>query len=246
MPTTPKESPLSSIESSLADEPTTPRLVIAPAGDRDPPLRGETRVPSISRDLLRAFLKRPSTHERIRRTVLARVSRKTPKHVAEEMIQEANIAVMTSRWAPRCLETARGWVGAVTVRAMVSYLRRGAKDPRWMKIEEEVVDAHSQAEVGHAPPERWLISRWLGRAVANSERDQETLEILAYQVRTNKSHEEIAAEHGMTVGALRSRIAGFRAKHKSLLERRRAVLALLALGGIALVAIAAWVMLAHP
>ncbi len=47
-------------------------------------IRPEREVPCVSRDELRAFLGHPSTHERIRRIVLGRLNRKTPKDAVDD------------------------------------------------------------------------------------------------------------------------------------------------------------------
>ena len=244
MATPPKDSRIADVEVTTVDEPADASPAAAPSNDREPVLRAERPVPSISRDELRAFLGRPSTQERIRRIVKARVGQKTPKTVVDEMIQEANIAVMTSKWAPRSLETARGWIGTVTVRAMVSYLRRGAKDRRWISIEQSAGGStRVPVDLADSRPEGWLISKWLGHEVMRSERDQETLEILVYKARTSKDDEEIAAEHAMTVAALKSRVFQFREKYRPRLKQRRAMI-VLSLGGVilAVAALTVWLL----
>jgi DNA-directed RNA polymerase specialized sigma24 family protein len=218
----------------------------APVAGKDVPSRSEHQIPSITRDELRAYLARPSTTERIRRLVLKRVGRKTPKTVVDEMLQEANIAVMTDKWGPRSLATARGWLATVIARAMVSYLGRGAKDRKWMAIDDGVGAIATDPEIeSDARPKRWLVSRWLGTFARQSERDQETLELVVYKARTSKGYEEIAAEHAMTVQALKSRVAHFKQKYRPALQRRRATMVALLVASAALVALAAR-FLSHP
>ena len=197
------------------------------------------KVPAISRDQLRTFLAESSTLEAIRRVVLARTSKKTPKDAIDDMIQEANIAAMTAKWGPRTVETAKGWLSAVTVRAMVNYLNHGGRDQRWLQREQDP-DALADTTKVDASVERWLISKWLGRALVG-ERDQETLEILTYQARSDRTQEEIAAEHGLSVTNLRLRTQQFRRKYGPLLRRRREHALLLAVALVAALSPAAWV-----
>jgi DNA-directed RNA polymerase specialized sigma24 family protein len=212
----------------------------APVAGRDASPRPERPIPSITRDELRAFLARPSTTERIRRLVLKRSGRKTPKTVIEEMLQEANIAVMTDKWGPRSMATARGWLAVVIARAMVSYLGRGAKDKKWVPIDDGVGALATDPEIeSEARPNRWLVSRWLGTFATQSERDQETIELVVYKARTSKGYDEIAAEHAMTVRALKSRIAQFKQKYRPVLQRRRLTILVLLVAGAALAALAA-------
>jgi DNA-directed RNA polymerase specialized sigma24 family protein len=156
------------------------------------------------------------------------------------MLQEANIATMTSKWGPRALGTAKGWLATVTLRAMVSYLQRGARNQRWLLSERELEPMRAELRDQELPSDAWLVSKWLGRAIVGSERDQETLEMLAYGARTAKTAEELAAEHGLTVASLKSRVFHFKHKYEPLLrKRRRAVLTMVALGGALAIGVAA-------
>jgi DNA-directed RNA polymerase specialized sigma24 family protein len=208
--------------------------------DTEPNARGK-KLTTISRDQLRSFLKQPTTAEHIRRVVLARVSKKAPKEAVDDMIQEASIAVMTAKWGPRSPGTAKGWVATVTVRAMVNYLLHGGRDPRWLQRDgsDEKTDPAYTLSALEVPSESWLVSRWLAHAVEGSERDQETLEILAYRVRTGKYDEEVAAEHGMNEASLRSRVQRYKRKYEPLRKRRRATVVMAAVALVAGVALAA-------
>jgi DNA-directed RNA polymerase specialized sigma24 family protein len=241
-----KDTPVGSIQAPLEvddDEPTVARIP-SPLPEKGTPRHEEERedereIPCISRDHLRAFLGHPSTQDRIRRVVLSRLTRRTPEDAIHDMLQEANIATMTSKWGPRALHTAKGWLGMVTIRAMVGYLRRGARNQKWLIGERELEPLRPEWQDREMPADGWLVSKWLARTVAGNERDQETLEILAHAARTGKGPEELAAEHGMTVAALKNRIFLLQEKYEPWRRKRRMTLAMMAIGGVLAAALGA-------
>jgi DNA-directed RNA polymerase specialized sigma24 family protein len=248
-----KDTPVSSIKAALEDDEPTLLRVTTPVPEKpgrpEEAERGPGKdVPCISRDHLRVFLGHPSTQDRIRRVVLSRLTRRTPKDAVNDMLQEANIATMTSKWGPRALQTGKGWLGMVTIRAMVSYLRMGARNRKWLIREVEVEPLRPEWQERELPSDRWLVSKWLARTVEGSERDQETLEILAHGVRSAKGAEELAAEHGMTVASLKSRVFLLQEKYEPWRRRRRTTIAMMAIGAVLAAAIGALLALpsAHP
>jgi DNA-directed RNA polymerase specialized sigma24 family protein len=246
-----KDTPVSS-KAPLEDEEPTLLRVATPIPERGARAEEQERsgrdVPCISRDHLRAFLGHPSTQQRIRSVVLSRLTRRTPKDAINDMLQEANIATMTSKWGPRVLQTGKGWLGMMTIRAMVSYLRMGARNPKWLISEVEVEPLRREWRDRDLPSDGWLVSKWLARSVEASERDQETLEILAHGARTAKAAEELAAEHGMTVAALKNRVFLFQQKYEPWRHKRRTTVAMMAIGAVAAAAIGALLALpsSHP
>jgi hypothetical protein len=123
---------------------------------------------------------------------------------------------------------------------MVSYLQRGARNQRWLLSERELEPMRAELRDKELPSDGWLVSKWLARAIVGSERDQETLEMLAYGARTAKTAEELAVEHGLTVASFKSRVFHFKHKYEPLLrKRRRAVVTMVALGGALAIGVAA-------
>jgi hypothetical protein len=91
-----------------------------------------------------------------------------------------------------------------------------------------------------APADGWLIAGWLAPIVAHHPRDQETYELLVYKARTAKNHDEVAADHGLTTAALKSRIHQFKERYLPRWRRRQSMIVLLLLFGVAAVLLLAW------
>ncbi len=199
---------------------------------------------SISPKELRAFLCRHDVQRRIRGVVRTRLGKDAPKEVAEEIVQNANLAMLEANSRPRSMATALGWVSIAAARAVIHHFRRGAGDATWLDREADVDD--QPGEQGEVPGHGWSISQWLAEAVQQNSPDEETFELLVYKAQTERSYEQVAADHGITSAALRSRVHEFKKKYEPRWRRRQGMYVLILLLGAALVAIAvtlAWLLL---
>lgn len=194
---------------------------------------------------LHAYLALPASQEHIRAVVRARVSPRTPEGVVDEMAQEANLAALEAKWPPRSTATARGWMAVVTLRTVQTHFRRSEVRRRYIRDDVDVDEQPAAPDGADASPDRWLTEDWLAMLLAESPRDAETFELLAYKVQTGESHDAVAAAHGMTPAAWKSRVHEFRAKYAPERQRRQAMFMLwLVAAGVALaVAVAmAWLL----
>jgi len=188
---------------------------------------------------LRAFLGRRDVQARIRAIVDARVSPGAPDDVRQEIVQQTNLAVLTSRSRPRSMDTAPGWLSTVTVRAVAAHFRAEARHRRWQQPDVEIEEIPDEpADVNDAG---WLIAPWLASAVAGDERDQETYELLVYKARTGRSSAQVAADHGMSESSFHTRLWRFKKRYLPRHRRReRTMLLLFLFLGAAAAAIVAW------
>ncbi len=191
---------------------------------------------------LRSLLGLRETQEYIRSVVVGRVRKETPRSDIDDLVNDANIAALTSKSRPRSMETARGWLGTVTARAVAIHFRRGAKHEKYLELEADVEELAAEPDDDLEP--RMSISPWLASQVAGNPRDQETYEILRYKAETGKSHAEVAADHAMTTAALKNRISKFKARYEPQWRaRERMILVLLLFGIGVVVAVLAWLLL---
>jgi DNA-directed RNA polymerase specialized sigma24 family protein len=191
---------------------------------------------------LRAFLGRTESQKHLR-AVVGRRMRGAPPELVDEIVQEANLAALEAKSPPRAAETAPGWLATVATRAVIARIRKNASEARWLDRETDAWDLEEMIAAATEEPasDPWLLSAWLARAVAGSERDQETLELLSYKARSKKTYDEVAEEHGTTVPALKSRIHEFKNRYSRRRKQRQMMLVFLFGGGVAVVAIVAYV-----
>jgi hypothetical protein len=137
----------------------------------------------------------------------------------------------------------QGLDGDGTARAVANYFRREALHAKWLNPEAEVEELPIKPEESRntAEPE-WLLTGWLRPRVAGSEREQETYELLAYKAKTDKTYAQVAADHAMTEGALKSRVHSLRTKYEPQWKRRERMILLLILLGIAALLAIAWLL----
>jgi DNA-directed RNA polymerase specialized sigma24 family protein len=223
------------------DDDTPPSSGSRPAVSfAEEPLATSGGQQAISPAELRSFLGQPEVQADLRKVVGARLGKGTPGDVIDDVSQDAMLAILSSPSRPRSMETAGGWVRAATRRAVSRYFRRKATEPKWLDpaagIDEVAVD-------GDFPDDEWLIGPWLARAVSKNATDEETLELLRYKAVTGMTYKEVAAVHGLTPSALRSRVFDFKAKYEPRWQRRQALLILLWIAGVVLVAAVAWALL---
>ena len=175
--------------------------------------------------------------------VRARVRRDTPEADIEDLIQKANLEAIASKSHPRTLATARGWLGVLTARTVVRHYRE-SKGKSWLELDGEIDE---RGESGTVPDREWLISAWLSKAVAGNEREQETFELVVYKANTGKSYQEVANDHAMTEGALKSRVFALATKYEPRWRRRQSMIILLLLFGAAgLVLLVVWLLRPPP
>jgi hypothetical protein len=67
----------------------------------------------------------------------------------------------------------------------------------------EPADAPERPDEAEAEP--WMISTWLEKRVTHHESDRRTYDLLMQKAREEKTYEELAAERGETVTALKNR-----------------------------------------
>jgi len=82
----------------------------------------------ISPAALRALLAEPDTQKRIRAVVSSRVRSGTPDAVRDDIVQQANLALLQSPSRPRSPKRALAWLSAVTQRQVANYFRARAAE----------------------------------------------------------------------------------------------------------------------
>ncbi len=224
-------------DASLDDD--VPHSDARPAvAQHEPPRSGPALIPGISERELRDLVAQPSTQESIRRIVGARIERGLPQALVDDLVQEATLAMLGANARPRSMETASGWVSTVTVRTVANYFRRDETHRTWVDPEADV--EQQPGEPAEAPADRWLIAAWLAPILVHHPADQETYEILVYKARTGKPYTDVAADHGITTAALKSRVHEFKKKYEARWRRRQTMFVLLILLAGAAVALVAW------
>jgi DNA-directed RNA polymerase specialized sigma24 family protein len=198
------------------------------------------RYASISPAATRAFLGKTETQSLIRSVVRARLARDTPSDVVDDIVQAANLRMLSTPSGPRALTTARGWACAVTRSEIVRYFRRKKAEARWLVDDADIED---HPDLGPEPSGDLLIGPWLAKAVHGAETDEETLEILLKKAAGDRTFESVAEEFGMRPGALRKRVFDFKTKYEPRYRRRQEMFVLLILFGAAAIAIALWYLL---
>ena len=194
---------------------------------------------SVPDEQLREYLRSQETQTRIATIARARVRKGTPDHVIDDIVQDANVSALTATSLPRTRATAPGWLATVTARAVADYFRRQAVHQRWLDRDAEVEEIPGDVE--EPSDDDWLLGPWLAKVVSESERDQATYELIRYRANTGKTIEQVAEDHAMTPGALKSRTFALKTKYEPRWKRRqRMFLLLLLLGALAVAALVAW------
>jgi len=187
----------------------------------------------ISPAALRALLAEPDTQKRIRAVVSSRVRSGTPDAVRDDIVQQANLALLQSPSRPRSPKRALAWLSAVTQRQVANYFRARAAEARWLELDDDPDARPDERESREfvAPEDPWMIAPWLAQAVTANPRDQETLEFLLYKAESRKTYEEVAADHALGAKALVGRVVQFKKKYLPRHQRRRRNVALALLAG---------------
>jgi DNA-directed RNA polymerase specialized sigma24 family protein len=200
---------------------------------------------NLSDEDFRAFLARKDAQKRIREVVVKRLHKKAPTDLVEDITQQANVDALAARSRPQSMETALGWLGTVSARAVVNHFRRNAVHEKWLKPDVDVEELPPEPDGATGPfaPPSWLLTDWLRPRVAGDPREQETYELLVYKANTGKTHAQVALDHGMSEGALKSRIHALKTKYEPEWRRRqRMVLMLLLFGAALAIVVLAWLL----
>jgi DNA-directed RNA polymerase specialized sigma24 family protein len=221
-----------------------PSSDISPMASDIPPSASSSTVTDAQ---LRAFLAHPDAQKRIRAIVAARLRAGAPEALRDDIVQQTNVTVLTTRSRPRSLDTAQGWLAAIATRAVARQLRADGARARWLDTNVAIDDEDGPAAAvpSDGRGDGWLLSRWLAHAVAGSPRDQETLELLCYQADSGKTHADVAAEHATTEDALRRRVARFKSKYLPRYRRRRTAILVAIYAGAFTLALLGWLFY-HP
>ncbi len=223
------------------DPSLVPQALVADAE----PLSDVRAWQSVPDEQFREYLQRPATQARIASIVKARVNDGTPDHVLDDIVQDANVSAITSTARPRTPATAPGWLATVAVRAVADYFRHQAVHAKWLNRDAEIEEL--AGEVEEPPDDGWLLGPWLAKVVSQSERDQATYELIRYRANTGKTIEQVAEDHAMTPGALKSRTFALKTKYEPRWKRReRMIVLLLLLGALAVAALVAWLLRPSP
>jgi DNA-directed RNA polymerase specialized sigma24 family protein len=206
---------------------------------RAPETRAEAPSTGVPLPELYAFLALESTQDRIRQVVRANVPPRTPRDVFDDIVQQANVNALGRKGRPTSAATLRPWISAVAKNAAIDHFRRATVQRSWedrgVEVEEVPPEpADAPARPDDPEPEPWLISTWLEKRVAHHESDRRTYALLVQKAREDKTYEELAAERGETVAALKNRVHEFKKKYlpqrRRHEERRDAVLLVLRFG----------------
>jgi DNA-directed RNA polymerase specialized sigma24 family protein len=238
-------------------DPGTPSLerpAGAPPGDAGPPVSRARAAAAgdagVSREELWAFLALESTQDRIRQVVHANVPRRTPRDVFDEIVQKANLRAVEAKSRPRSSAQLRPWISTLAEHAAVDHFRRVdvqlKYENREIDVEQvarEPADAPAAAADGDHDVAPWMLSVWLEKRIAKHESDRRTYALIVEKARGEKTYEQLAAERGETVAALKSRVHEFKKKYQPLRrsyeQNRDTVLFALRFGGRALAVLAA-------
>jgi DNA-directed RNA polymerase specialized sigma24 family protein len=234
------DAPVSSARPAVGDNAAPERASPAPlpsTGTPKPPTGAA--APGVTREELWAFVALESTQDRIRQVVHANVPRGTPRDVFEEIVQKANMRALETKFRARTSATLRPWISKIAERAALDHFRRNdvqlRREDRSIDVEQvppEPADAPAGADEFDTAP--WMVSQWLEKRVANHPGDKRTFDLIVQKARENKTYEQLAAERGETVTALKNRVHELKKKYLPLRrrheERRDAYLFLLRFG----------------
>jgi len=235
----PSEGDLPAHDSDASLDDDAPQSAVRPSlAPGHPPQPGGDAPPAISDQQLRDLVAQRSVQDTIRRIVGARVERGSPAALVDDLVQEATVAVLTAKSRPSSMETAAGWVSTVTVRTVANHYRRDQAHRTWLDREADVEQQPGEPE--EAPEDGWLVAPWLAPILEHHPADRETYELLVHKARTGKAYRDLAAEHGITVSALKSRVHEFKKRYEPRWRRRQTMFALLLLLGAAAVALVVW------
>jgi DNA-directed RNA polymerase specialized sigma24 family protein len=230
----------------------------------DAPVPASPDAIAVTRALTSAFLGKKATQDRIRDVVVYRAPRHTQDADVRDMIQEANMRVLSATSLARSVAGMRPWVSRIAQNTVIDHYRGNAKHLKWLDRSVEVqelppddacdgVDAELPPDDPTAPPrpieviDPRMLDRWLDKNVT-TKADRLTLEMIRQKARKKQTNAEVAAEYGITERAYYARVERFKAEwvprwkeHRE--ERNRTLmLLLLVAGALVLLALAWWLL----
>jgi RNA polymerase sigma factor (sigma-70 family) len=244
------------------DEENAPQSGTGPSSAKVIPLH------RASMDARRALLARADMRDMVRAIVATRV----PSQHVEDIVQDANEEALRAleRTPPSRDEALPAWLAQIARRVAADFLAQRARRSKYEgPMPEEPAEAHwgdaesGQSERPHRAPEPshdpriddaaelhpWLARRWLEHEVAGDPRDKETFEIVFEHAQGEKTYQQIAAERGMTVTALSSRIFEFKQAYIPRYKRwrnRAIIVILLGAAAVLVAAVVLWRLLQRP
>ncbi|HEX4448947.1 MAG TPA: sigma-70 family RNA polymerase sigma factor [Polyangiaceae bacterium] len=228
--------------SESTDKDAAPSLEDEASDIPDAPLSGVRTSEAVTPAKLRALLALPATQKRIRQIVNARLRGELAANGRDDIAQDVNVAILSSKSLPRTMATVQGWLAIITARAVVTYLRKCGMDDKWLARDAQVEELPPEGESEASLAPDWLLTTWLAPRIAGDARLEQTYEMLRRKAETGKTLAEIAAEHGMTEGALKSRIHVLKTKYEPHWKRRERMLLILLLFAVATIAAIVWLL----
>jgi len=207
----------------------------APSNDIDAPpppdaaaiAADDAGVP-VTRELTYAFLAKKATRDRIREVVEARVPGGAQEAEVLDIIQEASLRALETTSLARSVAGMRPWVSTIAQNQVIDHYRGNAKHLRWLNrgvdVQELPRDAATEGDEAEVPaadptaPPRpieelnpWMLGPWLNANV-ETKAEKLTLEMMKQKATTQQTNAQVAAEFGITEGALDQRVQRFKAK----------------------------------
>ncbi len=207
----------------------------APSNDIDAPLpldaaaiaADDPGVP-VTRELTYAFLAKKATRDRIREVVEARVPRGTQEADVLDIVQEANVRALETTSLAKTVTGMRPWVSRIAQNHVIDHYKGNAKHLRWLNrgvdVQELPRDAATEGDEAEVPaadptapprPIEELNERMLGswlQSNVETKAEKLTLEMMKKKATTQQTNAAVAAEFGITEGALDQRVQRFKAK----------------------------------
>ncbi len=214
-----------------------------PPSDRDPPesrerlpeSREQTR-PSVTRDVLRAYLRRPEVQASLRNVVAAALGDRAERTLVDDLANETQLVALEAEQLAESEATLGPWLHGVARNVVHEYFAEDRKVRRHVvlvgdvqMLEDRGEQAEQRAEEDDLPArpeaadvpvatdadaEGWHVSPWLRERVRHEPKELELWEILREKARTKKTYEQIARERGTTPAALYLRIHRLKTKYE--------------------------------
>jgi DNA-directed RNA polymerase specialized sigma24 family protein len=206
-----------------------------PSNDIDAPLPPDAAAIAaddagvkVTRELTYAFLAKKATRDRIREVVVARVPSGAQEGEINDIIQEASLRALETTSLARSAAGLRPWISRIAQNQVIDHYRGNAKHLRWLNrsidVQELPRDAATEGDEAEVPaadptapprPIEELNERMLGawlQANVETKGEKLTFEMMKQKATTLQTNAEVAAEFGMTEGALDQRVQRFKAK----------------------------------
>ncbi len=116
---------------------------------------------------LRAFVGDEATQKHLLDGIWSRVGNGAPKDLVEDLVQQANLAMLSAKLGPHSAATAKGWASRVAVGTVIDYFRREEVQAKWVDREADVESLPPEPDDASGPfaPD-WLVTTWLAPLVA--------------------------------------------------------------------------------